>query len=81
MTFPQKSGKDAVRLVSNIIVPDGVNGMVVGQDLLPKYDETKEIPFTNFHAGSNVALLVLEKPISLDGSECFRLYFNELLVK
>jgi hypothetical protein len=70
VTFPQKSGKDAVRLVSNIILPDGANGKVEGEDPLPKYDETMEIPFTKFHAGSNVALLVLESPIKLDGSEC-----------
>jgi hypothetical protein len=72
VTFPQKKGKDAVRLVSNIIVPDGVNGASAARDhpeTLPKYEEMMEVPFTNFHAGSNVALLVLKNPISLDGSE------------
>jgi hypothetical protein len=77
VTFPQKKGKDAVRLVSNIIVPDGVNGANEDSDQLLKYDETMEVPFTKFHAGSNVALLVLDKPITLDESK-FKIFFGKI---
>jgi hypothetical protein len=63
VTFPQKSGKDAVIGVEKIIVPDGVE-----QNSVPKYDETMEIPSTAF-VGGNIAILKLQKPLVIDDSK------------
>lgn len=65
VTFPSKSGKDAIVPVSNIIVPDGVIGE---GGPLDKYDPSLESPHTTI-VGNNIALLKLANDILIDDSK------------
>lgn len=64
VTFPQLSGKTAIKTTQHFVIPDAKN---IEGTLGAAYDPTSDTPYYKI-GGSNIAMIKLSDPLTIDGS-------------